>query len=831
MARRTRSVRTRIVLLLVPPIAALVVLWVYAAATTLGDSLRQTRAQTFTDKVVKPTDAMIAALQDERRMSLSYLGDASTIGRSGFEAQRTRTDQTRAAFRRAAADSSVRGAATPETRSRMVDLAESLGEVEGIRRAIDQGLIDRAETLGRYTAFIDRAAEIYEEPRSDDERIVRDTRLLIALERARENLSREDALVTGALAARRLSKAEYLRLVQFAGARSLLWEDSVRSLSGSDRVRYDAIVASPEFTMFRRLEDRLMETGAVEGRPPVDIGAWHSSTESVNARFADLSSGIRSATASRGAQQADAFLLRLFLAGGVGLLAVVASIAVAVQMGRRLITESREMAETVTAFTRDRLPVIGELARRGETLPPEPALPAAHAVPALPPAAQDRATGAGAGPMPVGPTPAGTAHAGPTPARADGTGDGGVEFTVTEIKRIDEAFAEARRAVLRASAGEAEAHQRLNDVFVTLARRNQSLLQRLLGRLEAMERGTEDPDALAALFELDHLATRMRRHAEGLVILSGRPSGRSWRHPVRLMDVARAAASETEDYTRVEVLPMGRAALSGRAVADTIHLLAELVENAAAFSPPNTRIRVTGGEVAHGFAIEVEDRGLGLAREEIVRLNELLSADREPKLDEPVQLGLFVVARLAARHGMRVSLRSSAYGGVVAIVLIPHALVDAGPEGAGGSGEYRPLVAVSRAAAEPAVRPAPEQPRLTPRYASTPPLAVPPPRREEDPVADEPTGPQAGPEPVIGADGLPRRRRQANLAPQLRQAPPAAPGEEEPSERSPEAARSMLSRMQSGWQRGREAAAGPAGPARPAGPGAPETPPAGPGGE
>src|SRR5437868_735156 len=134
----------------------------------------------------------------------------------------------------------------------------------------------------------------------------------------------------------------------------------------ADRIRYDAIVASPEFTVFRKLEERLMETGAAEGRPLADIGAWHTSTESVNAQFAGLSSALRSATAERGAQEADSVLLRLFLAGGVGLLAVVTAVVIAVQMGRRLISESRDMAEIVTAFTRDRLPLISELARRGE---------------------------------------------------------------------------------------------------------------------------------------------------------------------------------------------------------------------------------------------------------------------------------------------------------------------------------------------------------------------------------------------------------------------------------------------------------------------------------
>lgn len=173
----------------------------FAAGTTLGDTLRQTRSQTFTDKVIRPTDAMIGALQDERRMSLSYLGDDSTIGRSGFDAQRAMTDRARAEFRRSAADPSVRGAARPETRRRMVDLAASLGELESVRDSVDRRLINRAQALGRYTAFIDLAAEIYDETRSSDERIVRDTRVLGTLERARENLTREDALITGALAA------------------------------------------------------------------------------------------------------------------------------------------------------------------------------------------------------------------------------------------------------------------------------------------------------------------------------------------------------------------------------------------------------------------------------------------------------------------------------------------------------------------------------------------------------------------------------------------------------------------------------------------------------
>ncbi|MEW2356420.1 nitrate- and nitrite sensing domain-containing protein [Spirillospora sp. NPDC029432] len=626
MAGRTRSVKSRIVVLLVLPVTALVALWAFAAAQSLQDSLRQTRARTFTEKVLRPTDQMIAALQDERRMSLSFLGDDATIGRAGFDAQRAETDRTRDLFRRSAADGDIAGATRPATRERMARLASALGGLDELRRSVDGRALDRAQALGRYTEYIELAAEIYDEVHSLDPELVRANRILRTLERARENLSREDALVTGALAAGRLGDQEHLQLVQFAGAHRFLYDDASRGLPPAERAAYERIVSGPEFTRFKDLEDRLMRGGATDRRPAVDIGAWHTSTESADAQLAGFSNAIRSATTARARDEASSVLLRLGLMGGLGLVAVVVAIVVAVRAGRRLIVESRDMAAAVSEFAHHRLPEISERARRGEPVPQE----------------APRAAGA---------------------------------FRVTEIAQIDRAFGEARREVVRAAEGEAAAHKRLNEVFVTLARRNQSLLQRLLRMLEAMQRGTEDPDELERLFELDSLATRMRRHAEGLVILSGRPSGRSWRNPVRLVDVARAAAAEVEDYARVEVVPMGRTALSGPAVADTIHLMAELIENAATFSPPSTPIRVTGQQVAHGFALEVEDRGLGIDPETMEELNRLLATDPELDLDDSARLGLFVVARLAARHGIKVTLRGSPYGGVIAIALVPPDLV------------------------------------------------------------------------------------------------------------------------------------------------------------
>jgi hypothetical protein len=177
------------------------------------------------------------------------------------------------------------------------------------------------------------------------------------------------------------------------------------------------------------------------------------------------------------------------------------------------------------------------------------------------------------------------------------------------------------------------------------------------------------------LFRLDHLTTRMRRQAEGLIILSGAAPGRRWRQPVAIVEVLRGAISEIEDYVRVDLVTDSPDFLTGAAVADVTHLLAELIENAVVYSPPATRVQVRGGRVANGYVIEVEDRGLGIPPATRDQLNELLAQPPEFDLADSDQLGLFVVSRLAIRNGIRVSLRESGFGGTTAIALLPGTLV------------------------------------------------------------------------------------------------------------------------------------------------------------
>jgi signal transduction histidine kinase len=244
-----------------------------------------------------------------------------------------------------------------------------------------------------------------------------------------------------------------------------------------------------------------------------------------------------------------------------------------------------------------------------------------------------------------------------------------------EIARAEAAITSLQHTAAVAAAGEARLRNGIGQVFVSLARRNQSLLQRQLRLIDALEQKASDPATLADLFPLDHLTTRMRRHAEGLIILSGAAPGRSWSEPVPVIDVIRGAVAEVEDYKRVTVLTRAEDAVAGLAAADMIHLLAELIENATLSSPSGTRVEVRAERVANGFAIEIDDRGLGIEAGQLRTINQQLTTPPDFDLANADQLGLFVVGKLAARHGVRVALRPSPYGGTTAVVLMPNSIV------------------------------------------------------------------------------------------------------------------------------------------------------------
>jgi hypothetical protein len=235
--------------------------------------------------------------------------------------------------------------------------------------------------------------------------------------------------------------------------------------------------------------------------------------------------------------------------------------------------------------------------------------------------------------------------------------------------------AEARPVPVRTADG------RQVEVFVNLSRRLQSLVHREIKLLDALENEVEDPDLLKGLFQVDHLATRIRRHAENLAVLGGAVSRRQWSRPVALTEVLRSAIAEVEHYSRVKLVPPIDGNVPGHAVASIIHLVAELIENATMFAPPQTQVLLRSQQVTAGVAIEVEDRGLGMHRPDQERVNRLLLNPEDVNLDELLQdgrIGLFVVSMIARQYGVTVQLQGNIYGGTQAVVILPHQLIGAG---------------------------------------------------------------------------------------------------------------------------------------------------------
>lgn len=352
------------------------------------------------------------------------------------------------------------------------------------------------------------------------------------------------------------------------------------------------------------------------------------------------------------------------------------------------------------------------------------------------------------------------------------------------------------------------------EVFVNLARRLQSLVHRAIQLLDDLENQVEDPDLLKGLFQVDHLATRIRRHAENLAVLGGADSRRQWSTPQALTEVLRSAIAEVEQYSRVKLVPPVEGTLHGHAVADIIHLIAELVENATMFSAPNTTVLLRVQTVTAGLVIEVEDRGLGMSRADQQRVNILLTDPQRidvAALLRDGRLGLYVVSVIARRHGIAAQLQTNVFGGTQAVIIVPHSLLGnpaqdyepptrtpAPPQQHSPTITYREPATVLAAAqapaqipATPAVHAAPPPKVLmsTSSYDSPEagPGAAEPARSQVPPVPSAPPFPtassdtpahRAAPDPS-GRPPLPQRTGQMHLAPQLQQ--PATPHRDEPA--------------------------------------------------
>ena len=253
-----------------------------------------------------------------------------------------------------------------------------------------------------------------------------------------------------------------------------------------------------------------------------------------------------------------------------------------------------------------------------------------------------------------------------------------------EVGDLAEAFASIQETAVSVAVEQSNLLRKgIGELFVNLARRNQSLLDRQIGFLDQLEAAETDPDALENLFKLDHLATRMRRNAESLLVLAGIEAPRRWGKPVALGDVVRAAVGEVEDYSRVHVAALDDVYVLGNAAADVAHLLSELLDNATQFSAPGTRVEVIGRRKGGGYLLSVSDLGIGMTPPQLAESNELLAHPPVTGLTLSRSLGFIVVGRLAKRYGITVELTSAAVGGLTALVDLPPSLLTAPSSGDG----------------------------------------------------------------------------------------------------------------------------------------------------
>ncbi|MFJ3305492.1 nitrate- and nitrite sensing domain-containing protein [Streptomyces sp. NPDC086549] len=633
---RHTTVRTRIVALALAPVVALMALWSFAMVSVTGELRALIRLQAVYEDFGTPVDTAVGQIQIERRLSAAYLGAAHDTSAAGnLLAQQRRTDR---------AVSAMRDAIQGSDRSRLSDRQRTT--LDAMLKATD-GLDELRERVLSRKITWDRAVTEYSavvEPGFDVEsaltalqagQLAREAQVVVELVRVREYVSREDALVAGARAAGTLTDRQYDTLTATIEDRRVFERTYVPDLPSDSRAPFEEFQRGDLHRSLVRGEDALLRAGPARAGEAVAAGTWRTSTDRLVKRYMQLCTRAAENSGARGRAFAYQELTKAAVVGVAGLAAVGLSLWFAVRGARRISRRLETLRDAADLLTTRQLPDVMRRLSAGEDV---------DAVTEAPPLAAD-------------------------------------EVRPDEIGQVGRSFNTARLAAVEAAVKQATLRRGLFAVLLNIARRNQALVHRQLKLVDTLERRTEDPEILRQLFRIDHLTTRMRRHAESLIILSGAAPGRRWRRPVPVADVVSSAVGEIEDYTRVVVPPMPEVGVTADAVADVAHLIAELLENAAVFSPPHTQVTLRTGRVSGGFVLEIDDRGLGLDPDQLADAHRTLT---DPDGFDPTRhdrLGLYVVGRLAARHGIQVTLRDSPYSGTTAVVLLPSAvLADVEPE-------------------------------------------------------------------------------------------------------------------------------------------------------
>ena len=625
---RNLRFQSKLVLVLMVPLCALAVF----SALGVRDRLSVLTAHEHYDELAEPSDALSSlgtALEQESVASAWFVATGGSDGTAELEDARAETDDAVAELE--AAQAGFDAAGVSDTTGRVLaSLHDRLETLEPQRARVD-GLVERAaETRDYFLSLDDQVIEVAEHIARElaDREVSAGLFGIVDLQRAAQASAREAAIVVPALATGTIDPDDRADFSAAVDAQV------------THRARFFSIASEEEQLAFEEAEEANRSVVS-ETAPPraatllsrlpettVTASDWYD----FNSRKGNVSDDgisfvrdVVSDTAAAEKSSAD----NAMLAYAVGaLLTIGAAVAIALVVARQTTKPLATLTRAAQDVSQRQLPQLVDSMRRGG----EPALD---------------------GIAPI-----------ETDSR-DEIGELGRAFNTIQSVAVE--VAREQSALMRRG---------ISDLFVNLARRNQSLLDRQIELIDGLEADEQDPDALQALFRLDHLATRMRRNAESLLVLADCEQLRRWQEPIPLLDVVRGAAAEIADFARVSITGLDQqVAVSGSAAADLTHLMAELLENATSFSPPHTAVTVHGVPRGDGVVLAITDQGLGMPDDRLAEANHLLADPPAAGLALSRILGLYVVGHLAARHGIAVELRPGEDRGLTALVAIPAAVL------------------------------------------------------------------------------------------------------------------------------------------------------------
>jgi signal transduction histidine kinase len=631
---RDLPIWSKLGLIMIVPTIATIVVGSNGLVSHIQDAKDADRARSLAS-LTEAAGVLVHGLQDERAAAVILLDTRAPNARqSRLTAYRDAHNAVDAARQPFAQRSNATSDLPANFEKLLRDISQNLGELNNTRAQVDAGRIAISSAKSWYQVLINNLLTIGDSSAqlAGDSNLSDRIRAASSLSREKEFLSLERSVVLDAFSQDGMTPKLKEEFISTLTGQQQQLQSFQSVVTESERSLYDQTVSGSALREANSLTGEVRElVGSNATKLPFDITDWDTAMVGQGKLLRDvevtLDRNMVDAATTRRDQVTRTVLIETAVLLAMLLLAILFAWLVARSMARSL----RELRHGALSVAQYGLPQAVARLR-------DPALSTQ-----------------------LSPQQVAAQIAEPLPVRSK-----------DEFGQVTEAFNAVHLEAVRTAAEQAALRSSVATMFVNLARRSQILVDRLIGHLDRLERGEEDPDALAELFQLDHLATRMRRNDENLLVLAGADSTRVQREPAALLDVLRAAQSEVEHYTRIEFGVIDRdIEVAAHAVNDLVHLLAELFDNATAFSPPDSHVVVEARQVGDRATLYVEDRGIGISPEQLAELNERLATP--PLVDVAVSrmMGLVVVSRLAARHGVKVELRRGAERGTVADVMLP----------------------------------------------------------------------------------------------------------------------------------------------------------------